>query len=138
MYSDYFAMRGDPATHPEDGPTVFSTQSSHKLLAAFPHCPPVLALNEILARTGAKPLNFYQYSNPELDTLMSETSKLRERFKIADDASVDTPPRTRPGLEASCRCRGPESCSKPSPRCASRGRSRPAAARSPGRARTTR
>ncbi|MCV7344468.1 ABC transporter substrate-binding protein [Mycolicibacterium rhodesiae] len=26
----------------------------------------------ILARTGAKPLNFYQYSNPELDTLMDK------------------------------------------------------------------
>lgn len=26
----------------------------------------------ILLRTGAKPLNFYQYSNPELDTLMDE------------------------------------------------------------------
>jgi len=26
----------------------------------------------ILARTGAKPLNFYQYSNPELDTLMDQ------------------------------------------------------------------
>jgi arginine decarboxylase len=28
-------MRGDPADHPGDGPTVFSTQSSHKLLAAL-------------------------------------------------------------------------------------------------------
>ena len=26
----------------------------------------------ILLRTGAKPLNFYQYSNPELDELMDE------------------------------------------------------------------
>ena len=26
----------------------------------------------ILARTGAKPLNFYQYSNPELDALMDQ------------------------------------------------------------------
>src|SRR5260370_42487141 len=28
-------MRGGPADHPADGPTVFSTQSSHKLLAAL-------------------------------------------------------------------------------------------------------
>jgi arginine decarboxylase len=35
LYEGRFAMRGDPATHPKDGPTVFSTQSSHKLLAAL-------------------------------------------------------------------------------------------------------
>jgi peptide/nickel transport system substrate-binding protein len=29
----------------------------------------------ILLRTGAKPLNFYQYSNPELDELMDEAIK---------------------------------------------------------------
>jgi peptide/nickel transport system substrate-binding protein len=29
----------------------------------------------ILARTGAKPLNFYQYSNPELDKLMDDAVK---------------------------------------------------------------
>src|SRR5882672_9873315 len=29
----------------------------------------------ILLRTGAKPLNFYQYSNPELDTLMDDAVK---------------------------------------------------------------
>jgi arginine decarboxylase len=35
LYEGRFAMRGDPAAHPEGGPTVFSTQSSHKLLAAL-------------------------------------------------------------------------------------------------------
>lgn len=35
MYVRRFAMRGDPADHPADGPTVFATQSSHKLLAAL-------------------------------------------------------------------------------------------------------
>ena len=35
MYRDRFAMRGDPATHPKDGPTVFATHSTHKLLAAL-------------------------------------------------------------------------------------------------------
>jgi arginine decarboxylase len=35
LYRDRYAMRGDPAGHPPDGPTVFSTQSSHKLLAAL-------------------------------------------------------------------------------------------------------
>ena len=33
MYSDHFAMRGDPATH--RGPTVFATHSTHKMLAAL-------------------------------------------------------------------------------------------------------
>jgi len=35
MYAGRFAMRGDPVAHPADGPTVFATQSSHKLLAAL-------------------------------------------------------------------------------------------------------
>jgi arginine decarboxylase len=35
LYAGRFAMRGDPAAHPADGPTVFATQSSHKLLAAL-------------------------------------------------------------------------------------------------------
>jgi len=33
MYENHFAMRGDPAKH--QGPTVFATHSTHKLLAAF-------------------------------------------------------------------------------------------------------
>ena len=35
MYRDRYAMRGDPATHPKDGPTVFATHSTHKLLTAL-------------------------------------------------------------------------------------------------------
>jgi arginine decarboxylase len=35
MYRDRYAMRGDPSGHPADGPTVFATHSTHKLLAAL-------------------------------------------------------------------------------------------------------
>jgi arginine decarboxylase len=35
MYRDRHAMRGSPDTHPQDGPTVFATHSTHKLLAAL-------------------------------------------------------------------------------------------------------
>ena len=35
MYRDRYAMRGDPASHPKDGPTVFATHSTHKLLNAL-------------------------------------------------------------------------------------------------------
>lgn len=35
MYADRYAMRGQPTTHSKDGPTVFSTHSTHKLLAAL-------------------------------------------------------------------------------------------------------
>jgi arginine decarboxylase len=35
MYRERFAMRGDPASHPANGPTVFATHSTHKLLAAL-------------------------------------------------------------------------------------------------------
>jgi len=35
LYRDRYAMRGSPADHPKDGPTVFATHSTHKLLAAL-------------------------------------------------------------------------------------------------------
>src|SRR3954451_2682961 len=35
IYRDRYAMRGDPAEHPQDGPTVFATHSTLKLLAAL-------------------------------------------------------------------------------------------------------
>jgi arginine decarboxylase len=35
MYRDRYAMRGAPADHPDDGPTVFATHSTHKLLSAL-------------------------------------------------------------------------------------------------------
>lgn len=35
MYTDRYAMRGDPKTHAADAPTIFATHSTHKLLAAL-------------------------------------------------------------------------------------------------------
>ena len=35
LYRDRYAMRGRPSEHPDDGPTVFATHSTHKLLAAL-------------------------------------------------------------------------------------------------------
>jgi arginine decarboxylase len=35
LYRNRYAMRGDPGTHPKNGPTVFATHSTHKLLAAL-------------------------------------------------------------------------------------------------------
>ena len=35
MYAGRLAMRGDPSSHDDDGPTVFATHSTHKLLAAL-------------------------------------------------------------------------------------------------------
>jgi arginine decarboxylase len=35
MYRDRYAMRGNPDEHQTDGPTVFATHSTHKLLAAL-------------------------------------------------------------------------------------------------------
>ena len=35
LYRDRYAMRGNPTDHPKDGPTVFATHSTHKLLAAL-------------------------------------------------------------------------------------------------------
>src|SRR5262245_16213913 len=35
LYEKRFAMRGEPGSHPKDGPTVFATHSTHKLLAAL-------------------------------------------------------------------------------------------------------
>jgi len=35
LYTNRLAMRGDPGQHPKDGPTVFATHSTHKLLAAL-------------------------------------------------------------------------------------------------------
>ncbi|MEM0965371.1 MAG: Orn/Lys/Arg decarboxylase N-terminal domain-containing protein [Verrucomicrobiota bacterium] len=35
IYAGRFTMRGNPDSHPDDGPTLFATHSTHKLLAAF-------------------------------------------------------------------------------------------------------
>lgn len=35
LYRDRHALRGDPKDHPKEGPTIFATHSTHKLLAAL-------------------------------------------------------------------------------------------------------
>ena len=51
----------------------------------------------ILLRTGAKPLNFYQYSNPELDRLMDEAVRSRPRSRrIRSTSDVASSFWTRP------------------------------------------
>ncbi len=35
LYNGRFTMRGEPADHPQDAPTLFATHSTHKLLAAL-------------------------------------------------------------------------------------------------------
>lgn len=37
LYTDRFAMRGNPKDHTPDAPTIFATQSTHKLLAGTIH-----------------------------------------------------------------------------------------------------
>jgi len=49
LYRDRFAMRGNPADHDPNGPTVFATQSTHKLLAALSQA------SYIHIRNGKKP-----------------------------------------------------------------------------------
>ncbi len=50
IYADRHAMRGDPADHPADAPTVFATHSTHKLLAALSQS------SFIHVRNGRKPI----------------------------------------------------------------------------------
>jgi arginine decarboxylase len=50
MYRDRHAMRGDPKNHPADGPTVFATHSTHKLLAALSQA------SYIHVRNGRRPI----------------------------------------------------------------------------------
>ena len=50
MYRDRHAMRGDPKDHPSDGPTVFATHSTHKLLAALSQA------SYIHVRNGRRPI----------------------------------------------------------------------------------
>ncbi len=56
MYRDRFAMRGDPAAHPADGPTVFATHSTHKLLAALSQA------SYIHVRNGRKPIEHSRFN----------------------------------------------------------------------------
>lgn len=50
MYADRFAMRGDPADHKPEEPTVFATHSTHKLLAALSQA------SYIHVRNGRRPV----------------------------------------------------------------------------------
>lgn len=50
LYRDRFAMRGDPADHPGEAPTVFATHSTHKLLAALSQA------SYIHVRNGRRPI----------------------------------------------------------------------------------
>jgi arginine decarboxylase len=54
IYKDRFAMRGDPAQH--RGPTVFATQSTHKLLAALSQG------SFIHVRDGRNPINHDRFN----------------------------------------------------------------------------
>jgi arginine decarboxylase len=49
-------MRGDPATHPSDGPTVFATHSTHKLLAALSQA------SYIHIRNGRRPIEHTRFN----------------------------------------------------------------------------
>lgn len=50
LYRDRHAMRGNPKDHPSDGPTVFATHSTHKLLAALSQA------SYIHVRNGRRPI----------------------------------------------------------------------------------
>jgi len=50
LYRDRHAMRGNPKDHPADGPTVFATHSTHKLLAALSQA------SYIHVRNGRRPI----------------------------------------------------------------------------------
>ncbi len=54
MYADHFAMRGDPAAH--QGPTVFATHSTHKLLAALSQA------SYIHVRDGKSAINHHRFN----------------------------------------------------------------------------
>jgi len=56
LYRDRFAMRGDPASHPADAPTVFATHSTHKLLAALSQA------SYIHIRNGRRPVEHSRFN----------------------------------------------------------------------------
>lgn len=56
MYTNRFAMRGDPADHPKDGPTLFATHSTHKLLAALSQS------SYIHVRNGRRPVEHSRFN----------------------------------------------------------------------------
>ena len=56
MYAGRHAMRGDPADHPKNGPTVFATHSTHKLLAALSQS------SYIHVRNGRNPIDHHRFN----------------------------------------------------------------------------
>src|SRR5258705_9184035 len=56
MYAGRHAMRGEPADHPTDGPTVFATHSTHKLLAALSQS------SYIHIRNARNPIDHYRFN----------------------------------------------------------------------------
>ena len=68
LYRDRFAMRGNPAEHDTTGPTVFATQSTHKLLAALSQA------SYIHIRNGKKPIEHSRFNESYM--LQSTTSPL--------------------------------------------------------------
>lgn len=68
LYQDRFAMRGSPVDHDPAGPTVFATQSTHKLLAALSQA------SYIHVRNGKKPIEHSRFNESYM--LQSTTSPL--------------------------------------------------------------
>ncbi len=56
MYEDRYAMSGDPKKYDKNDPTVFATQSTHKLLAAFSQA------SMIHIREGRKPVDHKRFN----------------------------------------------------------------------------
>lgn len=56
LYADRFAMHGEPEDHGKDKPSVFATQSTHKLLAAFSQA------SMIHVRDGRNPVDHNRFN----------------------------------------------------------------------------
>jgi len=56
LYAGYFAMHGDPAMHDATRPTVFATQSTHKMLAALSQA------SLIHIRDGRRPIEHQRFN----------------------------------------------------------------------------
>ncbi|MDR2137890.1 MAG: hypothetical protein LBO68_06335, partial [Synergistaceae bacterium] len=56
LYKDRFAMYGDADAYPSDAPTVFATQSTHKLLAALSQA------SMIHVRDGRRPISHQRFN----------------------------------------------------------------------------
>jgi lysine decarboxylase/arginine decarboxylase len=68
LYRDHFAMYGNPADYPRDAPTLFATQSTHKLLAALSQA------SYIHLREGRSPIEHGRFN--EAFMMHSSTSPL--------------------------------------------------------------